>query len=248
MKKLNLIAMAALTMFAAHGSANATLPLTLNTSWLDANATLSFSTEAKQALELTGIQTSAAGNATLIGDGVINLPISQLKANIGLLPPTLTPVAGSVAGSIISFKNSLSGDQVALTDLKIDFKTEMISGYIEADGKKTFSDLFSFDVIKPLTLTLAGGISLTETLGNLRLTTAAADSFAARIGLPSFLASALTSIDFGTVKADIKPWFRQAVVPMSTQVSAVPEPAQAWLVLVGLIALTMASRKVGAQP
>ncbi len=204
------------------------LSLTVNTTWLDANGVISLSMEAQQALQLTGIQVSAGGKSTNLGGGRFNLPITQLSADVGLF--TLTPISGQVDGSALIFDNGFSGKRVSIEGLQIDFSSNAIVGDIVVGGAITPTTLFTFDVTSPLRFNVKGGVSLTEHLGNLRMSTAAANTFADGIGLPSYLSTVLTSIDFGSVDATIRPWFR-------TPVKAVPEAGTGSLMALGLMGL-----------
>lgn len=220
-------------------TANAQAAITLDTRGIDANGVLRLSTQARQSLQLTGISIQAGGDASDLGGGAYNLPISSLSANVWLLPPIVTPVAGSVAGAVLNFSNAFTGKTLALRDLQIDFSTNSIAGSFVSGGQSTRLNIFNFDVTSPLTFNIWGGISLTESLGNLRMTSAAAASFVQGMGLPSSLSSVLTGIDFGTVQATIRPWFRTAV-------PSVPEPGTWGLMGMGLVALAWARRSAGA--
>lgn len=230
---LNTLAIAITAMSLSTGAH--ALPLTLNTSWLDANGVISLSIAAQQSLQLTGIQVNAAGQASNLGLGQFNLPITQLTADVGFF--SLTPVAGKVDGSVLTFDNGQSGKRVSVTGLQIDFNNKSIMADIIAGGNSTHTTLFTFDVTSPLQFSLTGGVSLTERLGNLRMSAQAATSFADGIGLPAYLSTVLTSIDFGTVDATIRPWFR-------TPVTGVPEPRTWHLMVLGLFGLVTWHRRL----
>jgi hypothetical protein len=249
-------AWACLALTATASSAWA-LPLTLNTTALDANSKLSLSTEAAELLTLTGITVSPGGKATSAGAGAYNVPITSLTVDVKLLPPTLAPQKALAAGSSLTLTNTLKGGSVSFGNLALDFNALSIAGDITtAAGSQTQVPLFTFKVTQPLTFSLKGGISLTESLGSLYLTESASQTFAQGLGVPSALAYLFTQVDFGTIDARIVPWFRPKATEVLTSsvsrslsaaslaVSPVPEPAVGGLWALGGIALAWARRSV----
>jgi len=222
-------------------------PVTLDTTWLDANSTLTLSQDAQSTLAITGITTSVGGRATPVGQGAYNIPVTSLSMDIGLLPPTLNPTKAVAGGSSLNFTNTLTGGEAGFANLTLDFKKHIIYGDVTTPSS-SFSamPLFTFDVLQPLTFSFKGGISLTESLGNLHFTDVGAQTFAAGLKIPDFLAPVFTQINFGSIQAQVVPWFRspalkQASLPGS--VSAVPEPAATLMLGMGLAALCVLMRR-----
>ncbi len=224
--------------------ARAAIPITLNTQWLDANGVLSLSSQAQQTLSLTGITVGAAGEAANLGGGRFNLPVTQLTAEVGLFTG-VAAVQGQAYSSTLMFSNTLNGSKLNLSQLSIDFKNEVIRGRISYGGRIVDTTLFSFEPKTSLQFNLnflTNLPDLTQSLGNLRLQQGAAESLAAGLGLPTFLSSALTTFDFGSIDAKVRPWFRTPVV------SVVPEPST-WLSMgLGLIGMLVVTRKRSVKP
>jgi len=211
-------------------------PLTLNTTWLDANATMTFSSTVLQALAVTGIQVSPGGKATTIGDGVLNLPVSQATLDIKLLPPSLSIQKAEVAGVSLDFFNTLNQSKVSLANLDIDFKTSLVMGDVVTAKGSVLAPLLTFSVLKPLTFDLKGGVSFKLGLGNLHFTDEGAQRFADAVQLPAFMVPVLKQLDFGTIDTTVTPWFRKPV-------AAVPEPSTNALFLLGIGGLALMRSK-----
>jgi len=231
-------------------------PITLDTTWLDANGRLSLTTDARQTLAITGIDMSVGGKAVEVADGVFNLPITQISADIKLLPPALTMRSAQVKGSTLDFHNTLNQSSVSLADLSMDFSTHIVSGNVIGANGATRSSLFTFDVTAPLSFSFKGGVSVNMTLGNLHFTDAGAASFASALGVPDFLAPVLKQVDFGAIDAKVVPWLRQPVTSnvamastmMQASAGSVPEPSSGILVVLGLVMLgLLRARRQAAQ-
>lgn len=212
-------------------------PIKLDTTWLDANGRLTLTTDARQTLALTGIDMSVGGKATTLGEGVFNLPISQITADVKLLPPSLTMQLAQAKGSSLDFANTLTQAKASLADLSMDFNSHLVYGDVLSAAGKSRLSLFTFDVTSPLTFSLKGGISVNMTLGNLHFTDEGATSFVRALGVPDFLAPVLQQVDFGAIDARVVPWFRTAVV------ASVPEPSSGLLWALGLAMAALMVRK-----
>lgn len=225
-------------------------PLTLDTTWLDANGRLTLTTDARQTLALTGINMTVGGKATDLGNSVFNLPISQLKTDIQLLPPSLNVLEAQAKGSSLDFFNTLTQAKASLADLSMDFKTHTVFGDLISSSGKTHMSLFTFDVTAPLSFSFKGGISVNMTLGNLHFTDAGASSFVSALGVPDFLAPVLQQVDFGAIDAKVVPWIRKPVVASTMQltsmasVASVPEPASLPLITLGLTSMAIMRRRL----
>jgi hypothetical protein len=211
-------------------------PLTLNTTWLDANATMTFSSTVLQALAVTGIHVSAGGKASIIGDGVLNLPVSQATLDIKLLPPALSIQKAQVAGVSLDFFNTLNQSKVSLANLDIDFNTNLVMGDLVTSKGSVLAPLLTFSVLKPLTFDLKDGISFKLGLGNLHFTEEGAQRFADAVQLPAFMVPVLKQLDFGTIDTTVVPWLRKPI-------AAVPEPSTNALLLLGIGGLALLRSK-----
>lgn len=216
-------------------------PITLDTTWLDANGRLTLTADASETLGVTGISMSVGGKATTLSEGVFNLPISKLTTDIKLLPPSLNVLAAQAKGSSLDFTNTLKQAKASLSDLSMDFNTHTVWGDVLSASGKSHQSLFTFDVTAPLSFSLKGGISVNMTLSNLHFTDEGASSFAKALKVPDFLASALKQVDFGAIDARVVPWLRKALPDSSPlAVSTVPEPGSAALWYLGLAMAVMA--------
>lgn len=208
-------------------------PLTLNTSWLDANATMTLSSTVLQTLAVTGIQVSPGGKASAISEGVFNLPVSKATLDIKLLPPSLSIQEAEVAGVSLDFLNTLNQSKVSLANLAIDFGSKLVTGDVVTAMGSTRAPLLTFSVTQPLTFNLKGGVSFQLGLGNLHFTDEGAQRFADAVQVPTFMVPVLKQLDFGTIQTTVVPWFRKPV-------SAVPEPSTSALWMVGVLGMVIA--------
>lgn len=215
------------------------LPISLNTTWLDANAKLSLSPVAQQTLALTGISVAASGNASNLGGGAYNLPVSKLAVDIGIFPPSLSVLTADVQGASLTFSSGITKAAATLANLSLDYQNRAIFGDLISGGVSKHISVFSFDVIKPLSFSLAGGVSVNLNLGNIHFTNSGASSFASALNIPDVLVPTFTSINFGTLDAKVVPWFRTPV----PSVPSVPEPSSLVMLVMGLAGLAVASRK-----
>lgn len=215
------------------------LPISLDTTWLDANARLSLSQVAQQTLALTGITVAASGKTSNLGGGAYNLPVSELAVDIGIFPPSLSVLTADVQGAALTFSNSITRTSAQLANLSLNYPDRTIFGDLIAGGKSQHISVFSFDVIKPLSFSLNGGVSVNLNLGNIHFTNPGATAFASALSIPSVLVPTFTSINFGTLDAKVVPWFRTAV-------PSVPESSSGLMLAIGLACVTAVSRKVRA--
>ena len=236
-----------------------TLPK-IPTAWLNANAYLNFSEDAISALDLAKVQVTALGSASDVANATYsyNLPITSVTARVGF-KPLVEPVAGEVMGAALDLSRG-QGKDLILGNFAINFTQKVISGDAWLNGIKSTLPIFTFEVDAPLSITLKGGLALTEQLNHLSLTDAAADSFVSALKIPPVLKSTLTSIDFGNIDIRInpsfrKPWFNgKAFVPPVNDMmlksaslmptSPVPEPSAVILMLLGLVGLTAISHRL----
>lgn len=223
------------------------VPITLNTTWLDANAKLSLSQVAQQTLALTGIAVASAGLSSNLGGGAYNLHVSKLQVDLGLLPPHLSVLGADVQGPALSFSSAVTRSSATLSNLSLDQRRGIIYGDILSEGLAKRVPVFSFDVIKPLSFSLVGGISVNLGLGNLHFTDAGATTFAAALKIPDVLVPTFTSIDFGKLDAKVVPWVRQAVPLVRQAAPSVPEPSSMALMILGLLGGAVMVRLRGSR-
>lgn len=229
---------AALAAFALSSmSASAlSLPITIPTSNIQANATLQLSTGALEALTLIGASMTPAGTTTsLSADGsTFNLPVTSLTIDLASFKPT----AGSSKGAALDIANA--GGSLRLANFVLDFKNEFVVGDITVGSSVYKSvNIFSFDVASPLSLSLKGGISLTESVNHLFLTDASADIMAGALKVPSVFVEPLKQVDFGTISAKVTPAIRWGGVAAAP----VPEPSTYALMGLGLAAAGFIARR-----
>lgn len=211
--------------------------LTLDTTLLEANSTLTFSQDAVDALGLAHTSVSAGGYATSLGTNSaglpqFNLPVTSLSANISLIPLSLSTTAAKATGSSLSFVNARNNQSVSFSNLAINFNNSTIYGdFTSAAGTTSQLDLFNFSVTKPLTFSLSGGVSITESMGNMYMTTDAIKAFQTGLGLTRAVNAILPAINFGSIDAKVVPWLRSK--PLSS-IKAVPEPSTYAILGVGL--------------
>ena len=225
--------------------------ITLDTTLLQANSTLTLTQTAMQAMSAIGVSLSAGGYATNLGNNSAglaqyNIPVTSLTANISLFPLSLAPTQAKTAGSTLSLTSAASpglggGGSATISNMLINFSNDTIFGSVTSDsGTVNNVGLFTFNVTKPLTFSLNGGISLTESLGNLTLTQNAATMLTSDLKYPSFLAGTFQALNFGSIDAKIVPWFRST--PLGS-VNPVPEPSTYAILAVGLGLAGVAARR-----
>ena len=99
-----------------------------------------------------------------------------------------------------------NGKAVTFANLSVNFKNDTIYGdFTSAAGTTKQLDLFNFTVTQPLKFSLTGGISLTEQMGNLAMTSDAVTAFQQGLSLPKAVTLLLPTINFGTIDAKIVP-------------------------------------------
>lgn len=242
------IAVASLAV--ASFSSSYAVPVTLDTSWMNANCTFTLSQAAINTLYLTQVSIVPSGTTTAVGSDAFNMPITQLSANISLLPPSVAPTSGIAKGAYIGFDDALTGKTVSLGNLSIDFKTNGIFADVTSNGTTLSQQrIFTFDVTQPLSFSLKGGVSVNETMGNLHMVDWAAQTFTSGLGLPSFFSSVLTTVDFGTIQAIISPTLRKSSLGAQAiaSVQAVPEASTQALMGIGLLAMFLVSRRQASR-
>jgi hypothetical protein len=232
--------------FALAGSASATV--TLNTSGLKANSTLSISKTALDLAAANGMSYSAGGNATGAA-GTFALPVTQAVLNVGLFTPT-TPVSGKSIGSavIVTKGTGTTAKRVGLANFSVDYNTHQISGDLVYGSTSTNMSLFSFKEQTPLKISLKGlSLTMNQTIGNLTLSSAANSAIAKDLGLSLDAANKFSAVNFGTVVIDITTASRTGKLAIGTRAfgpaDMIPEPSTYALMGLGLVGIGFVARR-----
>ncbi len=238
----------AVALLAAAALPASALSLTLPTSALQANATMTFSTDAMDALTIQGTKISALGTTTAVGtDGrSFNLPVTSNTLNIGLLPPSITPTKGESMGAALGL--TLGKNTVTLANMAIDFTKKTVSADSWVNGaNKTSVALYTFNIAQGLQVSLKGGLSLTMKLDHLTMTQAAADVIANGLNIKPYLRPALTLLDYGAIDINITPALRFGISGKAYTPPPVPEPSTYALMGLGLVAAGFVARRRAAK-
>ena len=235
-------------LVAAAWPASAGLVTTINTSALEANARLDFSTDAVQAMNGVGISRTALGTTKAIGTGGVsfNMPVTSATTDLNLLPPSLTAVAGSSMGAALGLTSG--SNSLILGNFNLDFKNKVVKADAWSNGVKSSLNVYTFNIAQGLTLSTTGGLSLHEVIDHLTLTSAAADTFASALNISPILKPALTMLNYGSITIDIKPALRSRG-PVSGKAYTpppVPEPSTYALMGLGLVAAAYVARRKAA--
>lgn len=245
-KKSLSVAALGLTLGVSSFSASASgLPITLPTGSIDANSTFAFSEDSTYLMESMGISVTGLGNATRVaGDALaFNMPVTEVSVNVGLLPPSLTPVAGEAMGSALGFQRK-GADGFVLANFGLDFKRNVLQAdFITAGGTTKSMDVFNFEVEQGLKISMNGGLSLNMALDSMFLTSTAQQRFASALKLPSYAVSGLSLLDFGTLGVDIDPSLRFGLSTKAYTAGVVPEAPQIAMMLLGIAGLAMVSNR-----
>ena len=238
---------AAALLVAAALPASAGLVTTLNTSALNANARLDFSTDATDAFTLTGIKASALGTASAVGTSgaSFNLPVTSATTDLDLLKG-LTSVAGTSNGAALDL-NRGAGRDLIIANSQLDFKNKKLNADVYVNGvKSTLTNVYTFDIAQGLTLSTNGGLKLHEVVNHLTLTADAVNTFAAALGVSGSLKKTLAAIDYGSITIDITPSLRLPLGSVSGKPYTpppVPEPGTYALMGLGLVAAAAVARR-----
>lgn len=212
------------------------LPVTLPTSYIQADSKLQFSEDAIGGLELGGITVTPTGYTTDLGNGAYNFPISSLTLDLLAFKPT----KGVAQGSGLTM-TSTRGGSLSLANLTLDFKTNnVLADVTTTAGTQTQFKVYSFDLTKPLYLNTKGGLSLDLSVSHLTLTEEAATLFASALKLPPVVATILKAVDFGTIDNKIRPAIRWDGLGAA---APVPEPSTYALMGLGLAGVAFVARR-----
>ena len=227
---------------AVSGSASA---LAIKTSALDANSNLQFSAGALKNFTDSGIQIGALGNAKPAGAaGAYILPITKIDVSLGW-NLRVKPISGESLGSALSVRKG--NDLFALANFAVDYRSKSVTADVFGFGVQPRLSVFSFEEKTPLTIKLRGlGLSMNQTLGNLKLTDAASASFADMLDLSTGLTAILKGLDFGTITINATTAPRGSQLPLKgafTAAMLVPEPSTYAMMALGLFGIGVVARR-----
>lgn len=244
MQAKSLFKLSAASLLVAAALPASALNLTLPTSALQANATLTFSSASVQALNGVGIKRSALGTSTALDSTgtAFNLPVTSASVAIGLFPPSLTATSGQSMGAALGL--TLGSNTVTLGNMTIDFAKKTVSSDAWVNGtNKTNIAIYTFNIAQGLSISMNGGLHLTESLNHLTLTQAGADTIANGLNLNPYVRPALTMLDYGTININITPALRFGVSGKAYTPPPVPEPSTYALIGLGLVAAGAVARR-----
>lgn len=217
MKAFHLSIIAASCAFAGV-SANA---LTIPTNALVADSFQTFSQEATDGFDLTGVVITPLGNAQAVANtpGSFRLPITSITVGSGL-----KIAGGQASGSALEIartappRTPLAGQKVGLVlaNFSINYETKQVLADTTTLGGETVKQqpTFNFNVATPLGIKYRFPLTITgnEVLDQLTLTPEARQTQINALQLRAFEVGALDSIpSFGTLQQKIEVKFRKAV-------------------------------------
>lgn len=219
------------------------LPVTIPTTFIDADAKFSFNSDTADLMTNLGIGVSALGNS--VDDGShwnFMMPVTQVTLNVSLFPPSLKPVSGFASGSGLLIYSG--GGALSLANFGLDFKRNVLTADLgTVDGKITKSfDVFSFKVTEDLHLSTKGGLSMKMQLDEMMLTQQAQSAFTWSLALDEIAQFALPYLNFGSLSVDINPSLRFGV-SSKPLVSAVPEASSLGMLAAGMLAIGAITRR-----
>ncbi len=227
---------------AASAGASA-IPLTIPTTYLDAEATYTFDADTASLMYLMGVSVHALGNTQAVkgSDWQFMMPVTQVTLNASILPLGLTPVSGFATGSGLMIQSETGA--LTLANFGLDFKRNVLTADLgtSAGISKAF-DVYSFTVDKGLHVSTSGGLSMAMNLSHMTLTSGAQAQFATALQLDELAVSVLPMLNFGTLDVNISPALRFGVSDKSL-VAAIPEPPRFATLGLGLLGLAFVARR-----
>ena len=212
MTKLLGFAFAPLALATGLLTATGASALTLNTTGLKANATLTFSVPAYYSATGSSIGFTPAGNMTLNGmvDVVdpetgepapvpqYNLPVTKATVKIGW-DLSIKATSGDSARSALLLDRR--GATIGLANFKVDFEgKQVIADFLLPDGSTINQGLYSFVELVPQKISFKGLVlNQSVTIGKLILTEAAQDTLGDALKLSAPLRATLVTQDWGTI-------------------------------------------------
>lgn len=217
--------------------------VTLNTAGNKAVSTLVLSKAATDLSKSSGISYGAAGNAyTGATAGTFVLPVTKAVINVGW-DLKATPISGqSIGSAILATKGTKT---IGLANFSVDYATHQVTGDFLNNGNTQSMAMFSFKEQSQLKIGLKGlSLTMNQTLGDLKLTSAANSAFGSALGLSSGLQSSFAGTDFGTITIDISTLSRKAVSTKPFTASMmVPEASTYAMMALGLVGIGFVARR-----
>lgn len=241
------VALVATVGMGVSGSASA---LSLDTTFLQATSTLQFSASAYNATNLLNISFSSLGNTYQNGSVTTNgvsvptfvLPVTNADVSIGW-NLKISPNSGDATGSGLLLTRGYA--QLGLANFSIDYTTDKVYADVLAGGKSTNMAVYSFTELTDLNIGLKGlSLTMNQTLGTLKLTNEAANTFASVLGIDDVFKGVMLGLDFGTITIDINTGLRKPVSdnPLTAAVM-VPETSTYVMMAMGLVGIASVSRR-----
>lgn len=231
-----------LALGAVAASASA-IPVTIPTTYVDAQAKYAFDADTASLMESLGISARALGNTQAVSGSnwQFMMPVTQVTLNASILPLGLTPVSGFASGSGLRIQSG--GGALTLANFGLDFKRNVLTADLgtSAGITKAF-DVYSFTVDQGLHVSTTGGLSMAMNLSHMTLTNAAQLQFASALQLDEMAASVLPILNFGTLDVKISPALRFGISDKAL-VAAVPEPPRFVTLGLGFLGLAFVARR-----
>jgi len=219
------------------------IPLTIPTTYLDAESIYTFDADTSDLMRLMGISVSALGNSQAVSGSnwQFMMPVTQVTLNASILPLGLTPVSGFATGSGLLIKSETGA--LSLANFGLDFKRNVLTADIGTrSGITKAFDVYNFTVDQGLHLSTTGGLSMAMNLSHMTLTSGAQAQFASALQLDELATSVLPVLNFGTLDVNISPALRFGLSDRAL-VAAIPEPPRFATLGLGLLGLAFVARR-----
>jgi hypothetical protein len=222
-KTFSSFALSSALALGAAGLSTSASALTLNTTGLKANATLTFSVPAYYSATGKGVDIKfrGLGNMTYNGDVPVidpevgeaspvpqfNLPVTKADVTIGWDLKVRAKSGDSVRSAL---ELNRRGVPLVLANFKVDFDNKvLLCDFIKADGTVTHGGLYSFVEIVPQNISLKGLVlNQTVTIGKLVLTESARNLMGDTLNLSAPLRATLVEQDWGTIAIQVTSYKR----------------------------------------
>lgn len=235
-------ALLGLALGAAAAGASA-IPLTIPTTYLDAEAIYTFDADTASLMDSMGVSVRALGNSQSVSGSnwQFMMPVTQVTLDASIWPLGLTPVSGFATGSGLLIKSETGA--LTLANFGLDFKRNVLTADLgTSTGIRKAFDVYSFTVDQGLHLSTSGGLSMAMNLSHMSLTSGARAQFASALQLDEMAASVLPVLNFGTLDVNISPALRFGLSDKPL-VAAIPEPPRFATLGLGLLGLAFVARR-----
>lgn len=235
-------ALLGLALGAAAAGASA-IPLTIPTTYLDAEAIYTFDADTASLMDSLGVSVRALGNSQAVSGSnwQFMMPVTQVTLSASIWPLGLTPVSGFATGSGLLIKSETGA--LTLANFGLDFKRNVLTADLgTSTGIRKAFDVYSFTVDQGLHLSTSGGLSMAMNLSHMSLTSGAQAQFASALQLDEMAASVLPVLNFGNLDVNISPALRFGLSDKPL-VAAIPEPPRFATLGLGLLGLAFVARR-----